>query len=287
MNVDRKIRQASAEELAALYEKHGPGLSDAELGRREEPLGSLETAPEAFQFRDQAHRPWAKKHHIRKLLRAFQKQDGYFDPILLFAVAGHRLVLDGHCRLQAYRAAELGPSTEVPVRYFRGSFSEALTCPASENSKDKLPLTHEEKLEAAWRLVLFDEKRGNYSLRHIEKVTGASKSTAGNMRQVLEREEEFDFKPRQRTWKEVKRERREERDVDPDWKEKRAKAWAHRIRKQLGDKPNDTPQCLFDALRIAYDQIFPQQIPRRMLEESGVLAEILEEREEHDYYKFF
>lgn len=277
------ILRTSAEELAELYEKHGHGLSEEELARQTEPLGRLEVAPKAFQFRNREDWNGAKERHVRKLVQALERQERLFDPLLLYAVDGHRLVLDGHCRLQAYLRAGLGASAQIPVRYFRGEFSEALTQPASQNSKEKLPLTQEERLEAAWRLVLFDERRGNYSLRYIERATGAGKSTAGNMRNILRNDDELSFDPRNRTWKEVKRGMQEERDTDPEWKENRTKAWAQRIRSQLGDKPNDTPQCIFEALELGYPQLFPQAIPRCWFEDSGLSNELREEIEEFEF----
>lgn len=277
------VRAESAEELAALFGESGPGLTDRQMSRAKEPLQRLEVAPQVFQFRDLHHRAGAKEHHVRGLVRDLETQEGYFDPLLLFAVAGHRIVLDGHCRLQAYLRASLDPNTKVPVRYFRGSFSEALTCPASENAKAKLALTHKERLEAAWRLVLFDEERGNYSLRAVARAARCSKSTVGNMRQVLRDDEALDRDPRELSWKKVKQGLQEAQDIDPDWEEKIAATMRKRIRRVLGDKPNDVPQCLFRALEDGYPQIFPLLIPRHWAVDSGIVDELREESEDFDF----
>lgn len=158
-------------------------------------------------------------------------------------------MLDGHCRLRAYLGADLEPPTEVPVRYFRGTFSEALTRPASENSKAKLGLTQERRLKSAWKLVLFDEERGNYSLRDVAQATGVGKSTVGKMRKILERGEGLECDLRGLTWEELKRGHRENRDYDPDWREKIVNRWRKDIRRVLGDDPNRMPDLLFAALR--------------------------------------
>lgn len=134
------IRSESAEELAVLYKEAGHGLTDEEMSRTQVPLERLEVAPEAFQFRMQHDRSGETERHLRRLVQALKRQDGYLDPLLLFALDSRRIVLDGHCRLLAYLRADLEPSTEVPVRYFQGAFSEALTRPALENSKVKLGL---------------------------------------------------------------------------------------------------------------------------------------------------
>lgn len=268
------ILRDSAEELASLYEEHGHGLTDAEMSRKKEPLERLTAAPEAFQFRNREDRSGEKERHVRRLTKALERQDGFFDPLLLFAIDGHRIVLDGHCRLRAYLRADLEPSTEVPVLYFRETFSEALTRPALENSKAKLGLTQEERLESAWKLVLFDEERGNYSLRNVAEATGVGKSTVGNMRKILESADGLERDPRDLTWKEVKRGRRENRDHDPDWRDKIVNRWRSDIRRALGDDPNQMPDLLFTALREGYPQIFPQMIPRKWAEEAGIVDEL-------------
>lgn len=277
------VRRETTEELAALFEEEGHGLTSEQMSRNQEPIRRLEVAPNAFQFRDPNHREGEKEYHVRKLVQALERQEGYFDPLLLFAVDGHRIVLDGHCRLQAYLRADLEADTEIPVRYFQGAFSEALTRPASENSKRKLALTQRERLEAAWKLVCFDEQRGNYSLRHIARAAGCGKSTVGNMRQVLREEEGLVAKRKSMTWVEVKDERKEAREVDPDWEEKVAEKMRRAIRRALADQPNKTPQCFFRALEEGYPQLIPQMIPREWAEDSGIVNELATEFEDFEF----
>lgn len=271
------VLRKTEDELADLYQEHGYGVPQEVLNQTREPIDALAVAPEAFQFRDMSHREGEKEHHVRKLSQAFRRQEGFLDPLLLFAVAGHRLVLDGHCRLRAYLRADLSPATKVPVRYCKGDFSDALTLPASENVKAKLALTQEERLEAAWKLVRFDETRGNYSLRGIATNVGCGKSTVGNMRKVLETGAGLDDDPRDLTWKEVKRGRRKNREHDPDWKEKIVDRWSKDIRRALGGDPNEMPNLLFRALEESYPRIFPQSIPRGWAEDAGITDELLNE----------
>ena len=280
MDPEPSIREHSTEELKALYDDRGHGLTDDQMSRDAEPLGRIEVAPRVFQFRDPTYRPGEKEQHIRNLLRDLNRQQEPFEPIELFAVASHRLVLDGHCRLEAYRRAGLSETVKVPVRYFTGDFVEALTRPASENTKNKLSLSQREQLQAAWRLVLFDEQGDDLSLREIAAATGAGKSTVGKMRKILETEDQLGFDPRERTWKEVKTGIREEREVDENWDDKRVESWKHKLRRALGDVPNRTPDCLFRALEEGYPQLFPQMIPRHWVQDSGIELEILEERNE-------
>lgn len=276
MSTDLKILTDSPEELESRFVQHGHGLSDTEMRNESEPIGTLEVAPQVFQFRNLEHRPWEKERHIRDLVQALKRQKEPLDPILLFAVAGHRLVLDGHCRLRAYLRSGLPSSAEIPVRYVRGEFSEALTRPAAENSKATLPFTHEERLEAAWRLVRFDEGKGRYSLRKIGRCSGAGKSTVANMRKVLAEDYALSFDPRKSSWKEVKKQRRGDREVEEGLMDELIKKWSRLIRKALGDKPNESPTFLFDALVKAYPQIFPHAIPREWAEDAGIVDEILD-----------
>lgn len=274
--------QVTAEELAARREECGPGLSEAELSKEKVALEKIEVAPDVFQHRDGSYRAWDKDAHVAKLTDCLEKQERLLDPLLLYPVDGHRVVLDGHCRLMAYREAGLDASTPVPVEHFRGSFREAFTLPAARNSKEKLPLTQKERLEAAWSYVLFNEGRDWYSYRDIARATNTSSSTVGNMHAELEKADEYNFNLRESTWEEVKNGRREETETNEDWQEDRAHNWASRIRRVLGSKPQDTPQCLFQALEIAYGALIPDEIPRAWAESAatrGAYWSELEHRE--------
>lgn len=279
MTTDSSIRTATATELAALRETHGPGLSDDELAKTAVPLGKIEVAPRAFQHRDGGYRPWDKDAHIEKLARDLRKQDGLFDPLRIYAIAGHRIVLDGHCRLMAYNHAEIDPDTPVPVEYFRGAFREAYAQPAVCNSKETLNLTHRERLEAAWSYVRFDENRGCYSLRDIERFTTISSSTAGNMRNELKNDQKYEFDPRAFSWHDFKRKRKAQRKVEDDWMEDRAQAWADRMRSALGNRPNVSPDVFFRALELVYGEIIPAEIPREWAEKAVAIEDYWEELE--------
>lgn len=131
--------------------------------------------------------------------------------------------------------------------------------------------------------MIFDEERGNYSLRDVAEATGLGKSTVGNMRSILEEADAFDFNPRAKTWNEVKRLRQESRDHDPEWANKRAKAWAGNLRRQLGDKPNQTPECFFEALEIGYPQLFPQGVPQHWGDDPGIRLEMKTAEEDFEF----
>lgn len=70
------------------------------------------------------------------------------------------MILDGHCRLKAYRKAGCGGETQIPMVHFEGTVMETRLRSASENSKAKLSLSKEEELEATWRLMKDRAGRG-------------------------------------------------------------------------------------------------------------------------------
>lgn len=249
------LDSSDVDALEKLLTQQGHGLTDAQLKQTRVPLKDLRTAQRIFQPRNLAHRRWEKERHI-DILTTVVRQQGTLDHITVFPVAGFRIVVDGHCRLAAYKRARFRDTQKVPVRHLSGSLSEALAVSASANSKDKLPLTLEEKTEHAWRLVCFSEKRQCYSLRQIAAISGVSKSTVQNMTQTLARELPFD--PRDLTWCDVKWEQRGDREVDEAWEERLATEWAERLRKVFGDKPNSQPDVFMSALEQAYPRLLPE-----------------------------
>jgi hypothetical protein len=259
-------------QLQAIYSRQGAGLSVQELRRTSVPLEELRTAPRVFQYRDYHQRKHEKAHHLKSLVRAIRVGDGHLDPIEVFPVAGYRIVLDGHCRLAAYKRAGFATSTSIPIEHFAGDFSDALLRAAEANSKDKLPLTLREKLEAAWNLVKYDPKGEVYSLRRIQKATGASKSTAGNMRTLL-LDDSLDFDPSQLSWRGVKYRRQSGKKWGEEAQEARAEAWAKRLSSAFGHKPVRAPRIFFSALEHCYPSLFPDNIPVDWVLSSPALEE--------------
>lgn len=172
-------------------------------------------------------------------------------PLTVFEIAGRRVVLDGHCRLAAYRGAGIEEKAQVPVEHFRGTFAEALVFSIEANSQDKLPLSLTEKLEHAWKLVKFSERRSCYSKREISRKAGVSDSTVAEMRRTLT--EDLGFDPREEeTWVDVKKKRRASEDHGDDWKEQQIERVATRFRKAFGPYPDKQPDLFFGGLSRAY-----------------------------------
>jgi hypothetical protein len=264
----------SPDSLAALQEKHGHGLTEGLLKQTRVALSLLVTAEQVFQPRLEADRGWEKARHIGALVKAVRRTT-YLDPIVILPIGGQRIVVDGHCRLKAYRAAGFKDNRKVPVRYLKCSVAEALKHTGNANSKEKLPWTPAERECAAWRLTLFNEKRRCYSLRDIARYSGCGKTTAERMKNTLI--EALPFDPRHLSWAEVKRMRRGEQEPDEAWTNRLIEQWAERLHKGFGDKPNVQPEAFLSAILKVYPRLKATFAWAAERDEEGELLDCLEE----------
>lgn len=250
--LEEELRTITPAGLAAHFAKHKSGLTDAQLSQTRVRLANLHVAPLVFQPRNMSDKPWEKERHIENLAKVVKHPLQMLDPIVVFPIRGVRIVVDGHCRLEAYRKAGRAPTASIPVRHFRGTFPEALALAASCNSKDKLALSYWEKAEKAWQLVKFNEGHRCYSQRDISTSTGVAKGTVQNMQTRLSELDAVEV--RARSWADVLRIDRNanEKKYDEGWEEATAQEWAVRLRRTFGDKPNSQPRIWQRALDIAY-----------------------------------
>jgi hypothetical protein len=168
------------------------------------PLKHIRVADAVFQWRLSNEDVAAKEAHVHTLVRALQDKDP-LDPLLVFPVGKQAYVIDGHHRLAAYRAVKW--SGPVPVRAFKGALDAARIAALRSNVKDKLPMTRDEKMEAAWRLV----KAGNLPVLKIKEATTISRSHIYNMQTVLQKLAEKDEDATNLSWKRARWELREEK----------------------------------------------------------------------------
>lgn len=239
-------------ELCAQFEQHKAGLTEAQLSQTRVRLASIYVAPLVFQPRNLKDKPWEKERHIANLAKIVKHPTQALDPIVVFPIGGFRIVVDGHCRLEAYRKAGRSPGASIPIRHFRGTFAEALALAGSSNSKDKLALSYWEKAEKAWQLVKFNRGHGCYTQRDISRSTGVAKGTVQNMQARLGKPDEDEIGTL--TWADVlARDRNaEKQEYDETWEESTAQEWAVRLRRAFGDKPNSQPRIWQRAVEIAY-----------------------------------
>lgn len=142
-------------------------------------LSEITCRPEVFQFRHLE----TDEYHVRTLAEV-PAGGNTLDPIAVWADpdSSELVVIDGHHRLAAYRQVQW--SRKVPVRVHQCSLEDARLLALKENGKTRLPLTQQERSDAAWRLVCLGPR--TYSKRVTAQVTGVSERTVANMRKTYE-----------------------------------------------------------------------------------------------------
>jgi len=117
--------------------------------------------------------------HISEL-KAALKTHGALDPILVGWTGKRVILIEGHHRYVAYERSgyKLKP---VDVQWFIGPLNAAVEASIAANSKTKLPMSLQEKLNAAWRLV----RLGGFSKAQIKRSSAISDGQIGKMRRVL------------------------------------------------------------------------------------------------------
>jgi hypothetical protein len=285
-----QITQSTPDRLEAAFLTLGHGLTAEQLKQRKAKLSELHTAEHVFQPRNDANEPWLMERHHKALATAARQQKGSLDPIDVIAIGGLFIVVDGHCRLKALRAAANGNDVKAWIAMVPGfieaaghpaasvtAFADALALSKSKNSKNKLPLSNPEKYEAAWALVKHSEKRGCYSTRQISKDTGASHGLVNNMQHALREHPEGKRKGgmlRHMTWaawKDSGREMGPERGTD--WEEALIEEWKVRLQKTFGPKPNGSREQFSEALERGYPYVvehMKEQWTADLMEEHGL-----------------
>lgn len=194
------------------------------------PLHLLKTEPETYQFRSFE----VTEDHVRCLTDAL-KAGNELDPMTVWKRRdGDYVVVDGHHRHEAYRRIDCVKA--IPVRVHECGETEALLLALKDNTKTKLPMTKQERDNAAWRLTCSELK---VSKAATVKATGVSDGTIAKMRRTLKTlREQGDEVPH--TWwqalQALKRQSQEEWDEDMQRQmiEARAKQLDDAIGPQLG-----------------------------------------------------
>lgn len=137
-----------------------------------------------FQHRDPSEHQ--SRWHIRQLAKT-PKDNRMLAPILVWWAGTGWVVVDGHHRLEAYRAASWG-NEEIAVSCLTGTLEEALLEGAKANCRPTLQMDKRERLNAAWRLTLLAES----SKAQLAEAAGVATSTIGGMRKVAKRLREND-----------------------------------------------------------------------------------------------
>lgn len=177
-------------------------------------------------------------------------------------------VLDGHHRMMAYQqlTEDKRPviTHSVPVEVFEGSLNQAIAHATECNSRDKLPMSREDKLDRAWKLVALQDP--SLSREAIAHTTGVSDRTVGNMRAKLASllADDPTEDPLNWTWADIKKaEAKPEK--DDSWAEQEAQRWSKRLLREFGPKIGRHPDILARAIEITSDKL-----PIRMVRECWI-----------------
>jgi hypothetical protein len=91
-------------------------------------------------------------------------------------------VIDGHHRFEAYRRHHGAKAhLSIPCVEFEGTLDEAMELSGQANHKNKLPMTQDDRLNFAWRLVCVS----GLTVDRIKKASGAGERVVWAMRKEL------------------------------------------------------------------------------------------------------
>ncbi|MCK0149393.1 ParB N-terminal domain-containing protein [Marivita sp. S6314] len=136
---------------------------------------------------------------LRKTLR----NTGKLDPIMVWQEVdanakptGRLVLIDGHYRFGAYRA-EHGKGTvnaeSIPAFILKCDAMDAALTALAANSKDVLPLSAQERANAAWLLVR--RHRMKISKSRLSRASGVAERTIAYMRAQLRKFDELEAAP--------------------------------------------------------------------------------------------
>ena len=143
---------------------------------------SIVLAEKVFQWRLLDTDVVDREEHILDMANAIADSGKPLPELLVLQVGGKFYVIDGHHRLAAYDTAKWAGA--IPAMAFGGTFDQAHLEALRLNSRNKLPMTKDDKQQAAWRLV---NLQNGASKEQISEWTTVSTSNISNMRRVLKK----------------------------------------------------------------------------------------------------
>jgi hypothetical protein len=251
--------RSRAEAMAAIEAERAGGHPPPNASPKRLPLSAIQEEPLVFQLRQDGPTGslLRSEAHIRALGRAMSTAKGQLpgDRIAVWWSGSRWIVVDGHHRLEAYRrwaqsGAKRYEAVKLDVEVVAGNLNAALKRTASENSKARLQMTKAERLGRAWLLVI---REAEGSVRHLAGITGASKSTVGNMypvRDTLRARGMTDQGMIEKGWEDCYRAYRGQAEV-PEGEEPgdaTVAAWSGRIREHFGAFAGKHPEMFAKAL---------------------------------------
>lgn len=221
-------------------------------------LGSITIIEDLFQLRTML--PFQSQSQVRTLMKT-PKEGRPLAPLLVWWAGDKWLLLDGHHRVKAYKAALWGDEVEVPVECFVGLLGDAMLQAAATNCRPVLQMDRKERMTAAWRLTMRLKK----SKAELASAAAVSTSTISNMRGVLRRLQarDLDEFPIPTEWGVAFMQDRGMPMEDINWEEKEegiVNEMAAALSKTFGKVPNHKKPLLARALDRFDSQITDEVI---------------------------
>lgn len=145
------------------------------------------------------------------------------------------------------------------MQHFEGSLDDAAREAILRNARNHLAMTHAEKMEAAWQMVLL----AKHTKREIAEAAGIGERSVATMRSTLGELRNRHVVQCWETWAEAKRSLKgeERRDFDEEAKEAMAREWAIRLGKTFGRRGHRQAEVLARAL-----ELYSKDLPRGLIE---------------------
>ncbi len=228
-----------------------PGAT--EHGERRYLLAPEIATDDAFQFRQTG----TQKAHVRSLVQTLRTV-GDLDPVLIWeetdadgTPTGRLVLLDGQHRLAAYATAK-GPREGIPAVVVKGDRGAAMLAAVKANSRESLPLTKNERMDAAWRLVRLPGRR--LKVREVAGASGAAPRTVDMMRKRWAAMVAEEKQPTGQWWRDRQDEPLQTKDTqEMTNKERQAlvEQLSEAFRKALGKMPWQDEQITAEAIERA------------------------------------
>jgi hypothetical protein len=261
------------EGLGLLVDELEAGAAAPEHNLSELPINQIRMRHSVFQPRE-FDDPAESESHVQALMGAIKAEPlNRLDPVVVWWSGKHWTVLDGHHRLLAYERVRKGGFKQyqadgnqsqrwlVPIKRFKGTLQEALIEATRANSKDKLPMTKDDKMNRAWILTVACKDLSKQAVANSCKVASR---TFARMRTKLKeiqegKPEDWRSEALAMSWREAQRYgERPEKDYDDSWQEKLAIDWKKRLGKTFGKKLAEQPDITARAIELYSEQLSEQ-----------------------------
>lgn len=145
------------------------------------PIAAIRRMISVFQPRSLSGNLADDAKHIDDLAKIVGKPPAvaFLDPVTVWWSGLAFYVLDGHHRIAAYR--QQGYDGEIPVEVFHGTLDEAMLRSRSDNTKNRLAVTEDDKCDSALKAVLMTD----CSKSAIAKACGVGTALIGRQRQAI------------------------------------------------------------------------------------------------------